>query len=310
MTASGDMHRLSELHVTGRQDKSRPRRILRGLLTREVPKEAGDGVEYKVRPCRARCRLGVRGDLNVIDFFDCDAGFGRAMVPAMRYAATAGELLEEMDFCGIAEALVYHVAIRDDAPAVGNELVLKGISGQPRLHAMWALAPPQTGEFPAPDQFAAQMKEHDIKALRAYPDQHRYLLNGVTFGPIFEIMIAANIPLMLAGDWRLITELLGEFPRLTVIALQQTNHGQDRYFRPLLEKYPNLFISTTCYECDGAIPELCQEYGSQRLLFGTGYPEVPMGGAVLTLLHCGLPQQDIEAIAASNLKRLLGGVKP
>jgi len=172
----------------------------------------------------------------VIEFFDCDAGFGRAMVPPMRYAATADELLEEMDFCGIGEALVYHAAMRDDAPAVGNELMLAGISGHSRLYGTWALAPPQTGEFAAPDRFAAQMKEHNIKALRAYPEQHRYLLNGVTFGPIFEVMICANVPLVLAADWPLITELLGEFPRLTVTALQQTNHGQDRYFRPLLDK--------------------------------------------------------------------------
>ena len=48
----------------------------------------------------------------MIEFFDCDAGFGRAMVPPMRYAATADELLEEMDFCGIGEALVYHAAMR------------------------------------------------------------------------------------------------------------------------------------------------------------------------------------------------------
>lgn len=46
----------------------------------------------------------------MIGFFDCDAGFGRAMVPPMRYAATAGELVEEMEFCGIGEVLVYHAA--------------------------------------------------------------------------------------------------------------------------------------------------------------------------------------------------------
>lgn len=230
------------------------------------------------------------------------------MVPPLRYAATAGDLLEEMDLCGIGEALVYHVAMRDDAPSVGNELMLAAIHGQSRLYGTWALAPPQTGEFPAPEQFAVQMKEHNTKALRAYPEQHRYLLNDVTFGPLFEIMIAANMPLVLAADWQLITELLGEFPRLTVIALQQKNQGQDRYFRPLLEKYLNLFISTTRYECDGAIEELCRKYGPDRLLFGTGYPEIPMGGAVLTLLHCGLPQHDIEAIAGGNLKRLVGEV--
>ena len=90
-----------------------------------------------------------------------------------------------------------------------------------------------------------------------------------------------------------------------MIALQQTNHGQDRYFRPLLEAYAHLVIATSRYECDGAIPELCARYGAQRLVFGTGYPDVPMGGAVLALLHCGLPEGDVVAIAGGNLERLL-----
>jgi len=245
----------------------------------------------------------------VLEFFDVDAAFGIGLIPAMKYAATADELLAEMDFCGISQALVYAAAMRDDTPQVGNELLISRIRDKPRVHGTWAILPHQTGEVPPPEQFVAQMKQHNIKALRAFPQSHSYLLNGVTFGPLLEIMIEARVPLLLEQDWAMMTDLLKEFPRLTIIAIQTNCAGQDRYFRPLLEKYPNFLLSTTRYECDGAISELAQKYGAHRLVFGTGYPAVPMGGGMLSLLHCGLPEEDIAAIALGNLKRILAEVK-
>ncbi len=245
----------------------------------------------------------------MVEFFDVDAAFGIGLIPPMKYAAMADELLDEMDFCGISQALVYDAAMRDDTPQVGNELLISRIRDRPRLHGTWAILPHQTGEVPPPEQFVAQMKQHNIKALRAFPQSHSYLLNGVTFGPLLEMMVAAGVPLLLDEDWEMTTNLLKEFPRLTLITILRSNHGQDRYFRPLLEKYPNFLLSTTRYECDGAIRELAQQYGAHRLVFGTGYPAVPMGGAMLSLLHCGLPEEDIEAIASGNLKRILAEVK-
>jgi len=54
-------------------------------------------------------------------FFDCSASFGVALVPPLKYAETAEELLKEMDFCGVQEALVWDAAMKDDSPAVGNQ---------------------------------------------------------------------------------------------------------------------------------------------------------------------------------------------
>ena len=67
-------------------------------------------------------------------FFDCNVCFGPATVPPMKQAETADALVEEMDFSGTAEAVVYHSAQRDDTPAVGNPLAIAEIGGRGRLH--------------------------------------------------------------------------------------------------------------------------------------------------------------------------------
>jgi hypothetical protein len=251
----------------------------------------------------------ARLDGSRIEFFDSSASFGVALVPPMKYAETADDLLKEMDFSGVEEALVWDAAMKDDSPVIGNRLLAKAIKGKPRLHGTWALLPFQTGEIGTPYEFLTAMKKNHIKALRAWPNEHRYLLNAVTFGDFFEIMVERNIPLLLDPDWPLITSVLRDAPNLTVIAVGHGSWGMDRYFRPLIESYPNFYIDTSRYELDMGIADFCARYGPDRLLFGTHYPSAVMGGPMLTLLHCDISMEAKQAIAAGNLRRLLGKVK-
>ena len=124
-----------------------------------------------------------------LELFDCNCWFGVPAVPPLRFARTADELLKEMSFCGITKALVYHVAMKEDSPLVGNELVIEETRGRLEFSAAWAILPPQTGEIGAPDAFVARMKENGVRALCAFPGQHKYLLNENTFGALFEVMI-------------------------------------------------------------------------------------------------------------------------
>jgi hypothetical protein len=247
--------------------------------------------------------------MDKIAFFDASAGFGVALVPPMKYAETAQDLLREMDRCGVDEALVWHVAMKDDSPVIGNRLLSEAIKGKPRLHGTWALLPFQTGELGTPQQFLAAMRKNNIRALRAWPSEHRYILNSVTFGEFFEMMVEQSIPILLDPDWGLITSVLRDCPKLTVIAVGHGNWGMDRYFRPLIEKYPNFYLDTSRYELDMGIADLCRKYGPDRLLFATNYPATVMGAPMLTLLHSDIPPEAKQAIASGNLKRMLAGAR-
>lgn len=244
----------------------------------------------------------------MLEFFDCNCSFGKPAVPGLVELETVDELKEEMDRLGIGRALAYHVSVRLGSPARGNQVTARALTGDDRICPVWGLLPPQTGELGSPEEFISNMKANGVKALTAFPEDHRYLLNKYTFGSLFELLIEKNVPLLLKSDWKLITDILTDFPCLTVIALEHGCWGDDRFFRPLIEAFQNLYLDVSRYELDGGIEEFCRCYGPERLVFGTALPANAAGGPLFRLMHARIDAGAKEQIAAGNLKALLGRV--
>jgi predicted TIM-barrel fold metal-dependent hydrolase len=248
--------------------------------------------------------------------FDCNVCFGSFSVPPLQRVETAEALVAEMSHCGISRALVRHAAQIDESPEVGNPLLCRLVAPYPELVASWAILPFETGELGDLPQFLQAMRQHDVRALWAYPSRHRYLLNATTFGELFEEMTRRRIPLLLPkqeqsggrAGWDLADAILGDFPSLRLIVVGHGSWGEDRYFRPLMRRYEGFCVDTSRYELDGGIAAACAAHGPERLLFGTAYPYTGMGGAMLTLLHADMPDEWKVAVAGGNLQRLLDEV--
>ena len=249
----------------------------------------------------------------MMEFFDCNCAYGVAMKPPLIPALTPHEVLEEMDLCGIARALVRNMATSEQTPQVGNRLTSEQLAGQERLVPTWAILPPHTGELGTTDEFLAAMPEAGVRSLWAFPSDHRYLLNRTTFGELFEVLAAEEIPLFLpraqgSGGldcYATADALLQDFPGLYLIIVGHGSWGEDRYFRPLMERFPNFGVDTSRYELDGGIAEIVKKYGPHRLYFGTAFPNTPMGGPMLTLLHAEITEEERAWVAGGNLRRLL-----
>ena len=240
-----------------------------------------------------------------LKLFDCTCSFGLYRTRVFRFARTAAELIEEMDFCGIDQALVYHTAQRFDSPSAGNEILMREVDGHPRLTPTWAVLPRQTGEQPPVEVILERMRKQNVRALRLFPEDHRYFLGDVTWGDQMEGYQARHIPLFIRANLGKIKELLRAFPDLVVITGAQGSNPQDRYAWPLIERYPNLYYETSGYLLDGIIEEFCQRYGASRLLFASGFPDNANGAALLRLAHAEISESDRRAIAWDNLSRLL-----
>lgn len=238
--------------------------------------------------------------------FDCTCGFGPYRTRVFRFAATAAELEEEMDFCGIDRALVYHTAQRFDLPANGNDIILQAVDGYTsRLFPSWTILPSHTGEQPPPERLLQAMRERKIRALRLFPEDHRYFLDDVTWGDQMTIYMKRRIPLFIKASLEKIGNLLRFFPDLVVITGAQGSNPLDRYAWPLIERYPNLHFETAGYLVDGIIEEFCRRYGASRLLFSSGFPDHASGAALLMLAHADISEAEREAIAGNNLSRIL-----
>jgi hypothetical protein len=246
-------------------------------------------------------------------FFDCNAFFGLPSLRPLAPVATAEELLGEMDRAGVERALVWHIAQHDGAPRIGNQLVTEAIATHPRLVGCWTVLPNQAREFPPPAALFQQMQEVRVAALRVFPDAHKFLLNAVSMGALLEAMVARHVPLFVSARrgmaWHDVYNLLGEFPDLVCVICDHGCWGEDRLFRPLLERYPNVYVDTAQYLLDGGIEALVADYGPRRMLFGSGFPESYFGGMMMALKHAQIPEEAKTMIAHGNLERIIEEVR-
>lgn len=239
------------------------------------------------------------------------------MIKPIRYAETVRDLLKEMDFYGIDEALVFHSRQRDDSPVVGNKILINEIKGVGRLYGAFATLPPQTGEMGSFEDLLDKMRLGNIRAFRAFPSEHRFLMTKTALEPLYDFMVERHIPLFISinescggiSGWYLIEKIMSGVPSLTLIVTEHGSWGQDRFFRPLIERYENLYLDISRYELDGGISDFCTKYGAERLLFGTGYPWWNPGGPILMLSQADITSKEREMIASGNLKRILGRVR-
>jgi uncharacterized protein len=248
-----------------------------------------------------------------MNFFDCNAFIG---LPARRGlykpAPAARDILAEMDFCGVVRALVWHIAQFDASPQAGNDLLARAVRGHPRLVGGWSILPNQAHEFPPFEAFLEEMRLAHVVALRAFPNDHHFMLNKVAMGSWLEPMVAHHVPLFLSvergASWPIVYDLLSEFPDLVCVICDHGCWGEDRRFRPLIERYPHVYIDTAQYLLDGGIEAFVADYGPQRMLFGSGFPVSYMGGMMMALQHARIPEEAKAAIAGQNLERLLAEV--
>lgn len=242
-----------------------------------------------------------------IAYWDCNVSFGHPTTGAVKPCPTVEELLTEMDWNGVSGALVYHTLMVDQSPVVGNQVLAQEIRGQQRIYGSWAILPPQTGELPAAQEFFQQMALANIRALWAFPDEHRYILDRLVFGRWLDEVAERRIPLFIRRSvgWPAIYRLLEQYPSLTLVVTACGPWGEDRLFRPLLEHYANVYLEISRYELDCGIPSLVDTYGYRRLLYGSNFPAAPMGGPRLMLAHCDIDERARAAIAGGNLLRLL-----
>jgi predicted TIM-barrel fold metal-dependent hydrolase len=242
-----------------------------------------------------------------IEFLDCNARIGRPMTWRVGQITTVPELLAEMDYGGIAQALVHHTLASQWSPREGNAALLGEIEGQERLLPCFVALPSGTGEMAPPAEFAREVRDRH-GAVRLFPRDHSYAMATWSTGELFEALSAQGVPVLIdigQTDWAELARLLEDHPALNVVLLDMY-YRVDRYLYPLLERHPNLHVETTTYQVHLGIEAACERFGHGRLVFGTNLPHLEVGGPVAQVMYADLPDEAKAAIAGGNLRRLLG----
>jgi predicted TIM-barrel fold metal-dependent hydrolase len=75
---------------------------------------------------------------------------------------------------------------------------------------------------------------------------------------------------------------------------------------PLLKSLPNTYIELSRFVSVDGVNRLLNLIGGKRILFGSRFPESSMAPQVYSLHLNDLSNEDLTAICAGNLERLLG----
>lgn len=242
-------------------------------------------------------------------YFDVHVQMGRAFIPVPGAAATARDLIQEMDRAGIARAVVWHPAQTGIYPGAGNELISRMIAGEPRLEAAWTLMAPATREVVTP-AFFDEMKAAGVRVLRAFPSDHRYRFRRSAMGRFLDEVAERRIPVLMSPELGLpfeaIDDILTEYPTLTAVVCDVGIWGADRKVWPLLENYPRLYVETSLVSLEaGGLEAGVRRFGAWRFLYGSKFPHRYFEAPMLDLEQADLPSDDKDAIAANNLESLL-----
>ncbi|MBR5479678.1 MAG: amidohydrolase family protein [Clostridia bacterium] len=250
-----------------------------------------------------------------LSFFDCNAYFGPRKLCMPGSFSTKEELFANMDLYGIDRALVTHAFARELDPVEGNARLMDEIKNDETLSPMWVALPHHTGEFAKPDMLIRMMKKQNVRAvtLLASPAYYFFSLQEWNCGELYSALEDARIPLFLGYpqlDPNLdgLYTILKNHPKLPLV-LTNANYRIARNLYPLLSRFDNLYVETFGFKAQDGIEDICQKFGAERLIFGSGMPDSSGGGAVAMITYADISFEEKQMIASGNLEKLLGGVK-
>jgi hypothetical protein len=244
-----------------------------------------------------------------LNFFDCNCSIGRLAVPQPGSVFTPRDLIKEMDYVGIDQALVYHTWAREYSPAEGNMRLLQEIAGCERLSPCWVVMPHHTAEFPPPAQLLSTMISQGVKAVRIFPSGtwHNWSLREWSSKPLFSELACLHIPLFVSFreiSWDEIYTLGKTYPDLPLV-VTEVRYEESRKFYPLMEELQNLHIDLSWTIVHLGLEDAVARFGPTRFLFGSRTPIFSAGPALCYLQYANLTDEVKAMIAGRNLRRLL-----
>ena len=261
----------------------------------------------------------------IVDAY-CSLGKWKQPVNAELYGHDPASLLEEMDQKGVAEAIVHHSLARLSHPVDGNEETLRLVEGQPRLHACWALLSRASREYASYEAYIADGVRRGVRCFAAFPRFGAYpygydmslreMARAGTLAPIEE----RGLPLFLdfgkdpwSGtddtDWEALRFLLDAHPDLPVILCENRSRAGNRPLASVMDDHANLHVETSGLWNYMTVEWIAQEWGAERLIFGSRSPWRSVGLALGMVTMAALPAQQRAMILAGNIRRLMEGVR-
>lgn len=255
----------------------------------------------------------------MVKYLNANAMIGAHFAPREGHCFETDDLIEEMDFFGIDEALVTHGLAHDYNVEEGNARIVQETADHPRLHPCWMAGEHHSGEHAPPAEFVQSALENEVAAIRLscgpmggipFPDI-------VAYGELFGELQKHRFPTFLefenvtpsSDDIGHLDDVLHSFPDLPVILSAARMPGEIlRLLYARMDAFTNLRVETVGIMGTGSLEFMVRRFGADRLIYATWYPFYGSGQTRIALAYADLSTTDREAIAYENLKNLVRGI--
>jgi len=246
-----------------------------------------------------------------VRLFDVQAGFGGA-TPGTQ-TVPLRDLADEMDRLTIDRALVRVApAELDGDVARSNEMLFAAAKAGHRLVPCPVVVPSAAGDFPPEPEQVDQLIARGAGAVVVRPGLDCWHLAEWASGPLFRALLRRRMPTLCLEPMVSLEEtarLAEVYPELPLI-VGQAGYRELRSLVALMRRFDNVSLSIgSNFAVHRGIEGLVDRVGPERLLFGTGFPEVEPMMAVTQLMYAEVSDQHRQLIGAANLERLIEGVR-
>ncbi len=245
-------------------------------------------------------------------FYDANLSYGLESnedARPLRPCRTIGELRAALDRAGIAGGLVRTVAADLEGVVTGNRMLAHDLKTVQGLYGMYTLLPSVTHEIPAPRELPDVLRRDRMPVLRVNPRVHRYLPKAGVLADYLGIAEEAGIPVMFDLNCGIqlgeVWDIMERFPNLPAILGWNNVWPSDRNYGPFLAAFPKLKLELSNVMTDQGLEWLVKEFGAERFLFASRFPEMYMGGGMLMLRCAEISDEDKEKIAGGNFLSMI-----
>ena len=241
-------------------------------------------------------------------YFDSNICVGKRGLKDHREIWKSEDILASMSRAGISGGLVYSGWARDYAPDYGNDRLLEELKKSKRFYGCCVVTPGFNGAARLPQETVDYIRETGMVAAIMFPNSQCFSPDEVIMGEYYTALEDAGILLLVDCaeiTWPQLREILDNHPRLNLLLLGAQwpySHNVFGYLR----KYKNLHIDLCCMQSNYAIEKLVEEFGADRIIFGSGLPKMSPGAARAFIDYAEISYEDKKKIAGGNLARLCG----
>lgn len=249
----------------------------------------------------------------MIELVDIQAGYG-GLAPGVRQGITAESIVALLRRHRIAQAVLRVTPEAQDFDLCrSNERLYEETARYPELLPCPVVAPALCGDVPDLEAQVAEALRHSAPAVILRPGPDRWEPEPWVVGPLLACLAEHRLPVLCLE--RLVpTAVLARWaeaaPGVPFI-LAEVSYGRDRTLLPLLQAFPNVYLSIgNNFTAHRGLEFYVARVRAARVLFGTGLPDSEPGAAIGQLLFAELAEADRQLIGSGNLRRLQGGIRP